>query len=318
MSSGARQAGFRHEALLYAGAAQFVEAATSFVRAGLEAGGAVLVVVSDESGARLRESLGRDAGAVAFADMERAGRNPARLIPMWRRFVSENAAGARPIRGIGEPIWPGRSQAELVECQLHEALLNLAFADTADFSLLCPYDTNALEPAVIDEALHTHPHTTDGCSATASDRYRQQPWTAARFAEALPEPPPGHRVQRFETTNDLQALRQFVRREAEADGLDQARTDDLTLAVHEAAVNSLEHGGGHGALRMWSDEGSLFCEISDDGRFALADQPLVGRTAPEPDDERGRGVWVLNQLTDLTQIRSGQDGTSVRLRMCLS
>ncbi len=45
------------------------------------------------------------------------------------------------MRGIGEPVWAGRSQAELDECYLHESLLNVAFADRPSFQLLCPYDT---------------------------------------------------------------------------------------------------------------------------------------------------------------------------------
>jgi hypothetical protein len=44
-----------------------------------------------------------------------------------------------------------------VERQRHEALLNLAFAGAADFWLLCPYDTEALDGSVIDEAHHSHP-----------------------------------------------------------------------------------------------------------------------------------------------------------------
>ena len=45
------------------------------------------------------------------------------------------------MRGIGEPIWAERSASELSECQLHESLINLAFADADDFRLICPYDT---------------------------------------------------------------------------------------------------------------------------------------------------------------------------------
>ena len=80
------------------------------------------------------------------------GANPACIIPAWREFVDEHAAASRALRGIGEPIWPDRTSAELVECQRHESLLNLAFAGTRSFHLLCPYDTEALDAAVIEEA----------------------------------------------------------------------------------------------------------------------------------------------------------------------
>src|SRR2546421_585138 len=82
----------------------------------------------------------RRARVVEFADMAKVGRNPARIIPVWRQFVSERAAGGGRIRGIGEPVWAGRGPSELAEAQRHEALLNLAFAGTPGMWLLCPYD----------------------------------------------------------------------------------------------------------------------------------------------------------------------------------
>ena len=51
------------------------------------------------------------------------------------------------MRGIGEPIWADRSPTELIECQCHEALLNVAFAAAGDFHLICPYDTDAARRA---------------------------------------------------------------------------------------------------------------------------------------------------------------------------
>ena len=61
--------------------------------------------------------------------MEVIGRNPARIIPAWRRFVADHATeDGGGMRGIGEPIWAERALDELAECQLHEWLLNLAFA----------------------------------------------------------------------------------------------------------------------------------------------------------------------------------------------
>ena len=83
--------------------------------------------------------------------MAELGRNPARIIPAWHDFVASRGGSAgEPIRGIGEPIWAGRSDDELVECHRHESLLNLAFADHDDFWLICPYDTEALPAEVIE------------------------------------------------------------------------------------------------------------------------------------------------------------------------
>ena len=89
--------------------------------------------------------------------MDLVGRNPARIIPAWRAFVDRQAAAGRPSRGIGELVGPERGAAELTECHRHESLLNLAFDGGTAWRLLCPYDTDALDPIVVDEALRTHP-----------------------------------------------------------------------------------------------------------------------------------------------------------------
>ena len=52
--------------------------------------------------------------------------DPARLIPAWQWFLDTRSSPCRPVRGIGEPIWPGRRSEEILESQLHEALLNIA------------------------------------------------------------------------------------------------------------------------------------------------------------------------------------------------
>ena len=145
---------FRHEALLYAGQSGFVSGTLPFIRDGLASEEAMLVVVSQEKIDLLRHGLGSDADAVHFADMAEVGMNPARIIPAWYDFVNEYRG--RRLRGIGEPIWASRSSAELIECQRHESLLNVAFAEAPAWWLLCPYDTESLDPGVIAEARRSH------------------------------------------------------------------------------------------------------------------------------------------------------------------
>src|SRR3954454_461348 len=130
---------FRHEALMYAGEHQLVDGVLQFLRDGIDAEEPALVVLADRKIAALREALGRDAAQIQFADMDVVGRNPARIIPAWREFVDANPG--RRMRGIGEPIWSTRSPAEMSECHRHEGLLNVAFANTPGFWLVCPYDT---------------------------------------------------------------------------------------------------------------------------------------------------------------------------------
>src|SRR5438045_7790277 len=105
---------FVHEALLYAGVDGFLAGTLPFIREGVEGEEPVLVVAGSEKLDRLRAALDGAASHVLFADMAEVG-NPARIIPAWRRFLAEHGTAGRPPRGIGEPIWRGRTDAELVE-----------------------------------------------------------------------------------------------------------------------------------------------------------------------------------------------------------
>ena len=43
--------------------------------------------------------------------------------------------------------------------------------------------------------------------------------------------------------------------------------------------------------------------------------PLVGRSLPPADEIGGRGLWLVNQLCDLVQMRWDAGGTVVRVHM---
>jgi anti-sigma regulatory factor (Ser/Thr protein kinase) len=303
--------GFVHEALFYSGADSFLGGTTPFIRQGVASGEAVLVVVSEAKIDLLRHALGRDAGGVEFADMADVGSNPNRIIAAWDDFVKRRGSPDRRIRGIGEPIYPERGQAELTECQRHERLLNVAFDEVKAFWLLCPYDTKALVPDVVDEARRSHPVLSDGASRFHSSEWIGLERAAAPSVSPLPEPSKATSEVHFDATT-LASARLVAANRARAAGFGGDQTNELVLAVNEVASNSLQHGGGSGLLRAWTDDDCVVCEVRDRGRFQ---QPLAGRFRPAPDDEAGRGLWLANQLCDLVQIRSLREGTAVRLHM---
>ena len=176
--------------MFYAGDDEFVERSRAFVEDGLESGEPVLVMVGSRKLELLREAFGVRADQVHFADMEVVGRNPARIIPAWNRFVGDHAGKLGGMRGIGEPIWADRSPSELSECQLHESLINIAFAAADEFRLICPYDTDALPDEVIDEARRSHPIVSRDGSEAVSHDYCGIDSVSARFAEPLSDPRP--------------------------------------------------------------------------------------------------------------------------------
>jgi anti-sigma regulatory factor (Ser/Thr protein kinase) len=302
---------FRHEAVLYSGVAQFVDRTSSFIRDAIEAEEPILVVVSAQKIDRLREALDADAKEVRFADMADVGQNPARIIPAWRDFVSENAAGRRRFRGIGEPIWASRTPDELVECERHEALLNIAFSDAPAWWLECPYDTEALEPSIIEGAQRNHPFLSDDGARWESETYPGLEELAQPLDAPLPEPDVPPDEMDF-GKDDLHAVRRFIARHAAASGLGAAQAEDFLLAADELVANSVRHAGGHGVLRIWQDGDTLMCEVRDSGRI---DQLLVGREQPVPTQESGFGLWLVNHLCDLVQVRTFPTGSVVRLHM---
>ena len=302
--------GLHHEALLYADQDAFLAGTVPFLEEGLRGGERMLVALGADRIAALMAALERGADRVRFADMAHVGANPARMIPIWRDFVAGREDDA-PARIIGEPIWAGRSAAELVECQRHEALLNLAFATTPDLRLRCPYDTAALPAAVIAEARRSHPHVTVGHNRAPSAAYPGLPAITEPFASPLPAPPETAERYGFDA-HGLPCLREVVAAHATLAGLTPQRARDLAFAVNEVTTNSVRHAGGHGVLRLWTEDRFVVCDVRDAGRI---DEPLAGRVRPSPERGGGWGLWLANQLCELVQVRCFEDGSAVRVRM---
>jgi anti-sigma regulatory factor (Ser/Thr protein kinase) len=296
---------------MYAGEQQFVERTAAFVRDSLEAQEPILVMVTGDKVEALRAELDGETEHVEFADMREVGRNPARIIPAWRDFAARHAGHG--MRGVGEPIWGERNASELVECQHHESLINAAFTDASGFRLVCPYDTETLPDWVIQEAYRSHPKIVDGDTATESAFYRGDDHAGHAFGDRLPEPPALRHVLRFETFT-LSAVRRFAERRAAHAGLVETRKDDVVLAVNEVATNSVRHAGGRGVLRSWREGAALVFEVSDAGHIQ---EPLVGRKRPVLDEPGGHGLWLVNQVCELVQVRSSEAGTVVRLYVTL-
>lgn len=296
---------FEHRAVFREGPDALVEAVLPFVRQGVGLGEPVLVALLPDRLSAIEQALGADATRVDFVDMRELGANPACIIPEWRRFVDQAGVGT-PVRGVGEPVWSGRRDVEIEEAAFHEELVNLAFDGGPPWRLMCAYDASVLPAQVLDELVRSH-QPAPGDRALASYAGPEEAWR--RFSSPLPPPPRDAEGWDFGAL-DLAGLRSMVARIAAQAGVRPAAADDLVLAAHELATNSVRHGGGTGHLSTWTEPGALVVEVSDRG---VIDDPLVGRDLVNDFAESGRGVWMANQLCDLVQVRSGAAGTVVRL-----
>jgi anti-sigma regulatory factor (Ser/Thr protein kinase) len=301
-------ADFRHAALLYQNPAEFTAGVLPFVEAGVAAGEAVMVASHGRNLQLLRAKLDGLGEWVAFADLAGIGPNPGRLLG-WMRQVTEQHGG-QPVRYVHEAVWPSRRPEEIREVIRHEALIN-QIASSWRASVLCPYDPS-LGSDVIASAERTHPAVIRGGHRQASSAYDSGVLVPAECDRPLEEPPARAAVLTYR--NDLARVRAFAAEHGRRAGLPDHRVGDLVIAVGELTANTLVHTGDRGSLAIWATPGEVICQVQDSGQIA---DPLTGRLRPALPDTGGWGLWAVNQLCDLVEIRTGRGGTQVRLHMRL-
>jgi len=299
--------GLIHQALFYHGTEDYLARVTDFVQAGLTRAEPAFIAVPGPLGALLRDPLRAGNGQLSYADMAEAGRNPARIIPALWAFL-ERHPGQR-CRVVSEPAWDGRSAAELCETMRHEALVNLAFADSR-VSVLCPYPAG-LAGRVAGWARSTHPAFVEDGSLTTSVSYAGAGHWPQECDEPLPPPPVSAAVLSYAAS--LAPVRHLVADQARRGGLPADRAADLVLAASEIAANTLRYTGHGGTLHVWRTASELLCQLRDRGWIT---DPLAGRRR-RPALEPGHGLWLVNQVCDLVELRTGQNGTTVRLHLTL-
>ena len=238
--------------------------------------------------------------------MGELGRNPARIIPAWQKFLDAHAG--RPVRGIGEPIWPGRRPEELLECQLHEALLNVAVDPEIPFWLICPYDAETARLRRRRGGAPQSPGDRGGRVLLGQLALRRS--RAHRLdVQRRPLPSPIgvpitdhlHRRQR-RAAGVLPPPRAVRRGTTGGQGLPAGRGDP------PAGPQQPSPRGAEGTIRIWNAPDAYICEVSDE---TVVEDLLHGRRIPLGDDHDG--LWRANQLCDLVQMRSTPSGTTVRV-----
>ncbi|MFF5546078.1 anti-sigma factor RsbA family regulatory protein [Streptomyces olivaceoviridis] len=302
---------FVHPALFYADAREYVAGTVPFVRAALTAGEPVAVAVPGENLRLIQDELGADGAAVRFLDMREAGRNPGRIIPGVLRAFADAQPPGRRVHIIGEPVWAGRSPAEYPACAQHEALINAAFQGR-EVTILCPYDTARLDERALADAYATHPVVIPaGSGAERTSAAYDPDGVVSRYNEPLPPAPDaGPGLLRLSFDEDsLSAVRHLATDHGARLGLTGLALENLALITAELTTNSVVHGGGTGALTVWPEDGYVLCEVRDKGRLA---DPLAGRRPAARDQRGGRGLLLVNLLSDLVRTHTGPEGTTIR------
>jgi anti-sigma regulatory factor (Ser/Thr protein kinase) len=287
----------RHEGIAYSGPAAFVPTATSILDQSVREGDACMLLADTSKLRAVRDATRDSLANVTFFDLSVHGRNPARVLPALQSFVDHHQP--QQSRFIVEPVAAGMSAAARTEVEINELILRLPAYQQWGAAVCCLYDSATLDRPVTDALDGAH-------SADAPDA---ESALARRFAEALPPAPYGAKRAGADLTT-LSELRRTIAQFCRTAGLGGERTDDFVYAVNEVVTNSICHGEGRARVLIWSDADQVWCEVHDRGRIT---DPLVGRIAPRAGQTTGRGLWLVNQMCDLVQVRSSGAGTFVRM-----
>ena len=288
----------RHEGIPCSGPDALVPTAARMLASGLRAGDACMVLADNAKLHAVRDAVGPTAEDAMFFDMSVHGRNPARVVPALQAFA--DAHRDRRLRVIAEPVAAGSPHEARDEAELNELILGLPSFRAWHATMSCLYDASALDGAT---------------TRVLADGHRTrlpievETLLMQRFGTPLPPGPADAKRMSADVTT-LSELRHTVGRLGAKAGLDAERIDDLVYAVNEVVTNSICHGEGRARVLVWFVGEGVWCEVHDRGRIT---DPLVGRIAPRPGQASRRGLWLVNQLCDLVQVRSSGTGTFVRM-----
>ncbi|GAA2434725.1 sensor histidine kinase [Actinomadura vinacea] len=307
---------FTHRVLPYDGMDDYLAGAVPFLRAGVEAGDRVLAVTPLASRMLLRDALGTDTAAeIGFTDSAGWFAHPSRTLSDCLCEADAPAWNGRRLRLLAEPAWAARRPLEVLEWQRVEALVNIAFTGTGA-AILCAY-ARTLPPGVIAASRRTHPEIVKGGAALANPLYTD-PWAYSTQCDSapLPAPPPGAETLPLDLP-DLYWLRQYVADFARRTPLPHDDLQRLLVAVTEIVTNATRHGRPPIVLTMWADpeDRSLVCQVADGGRWPPGAD--LGLIPPRPGGPGRFGLWAVRLLCSGVQIRTGDRGTTVRLRLRL-
>lgn len=127
--------------------------------------------------------------------------------------------------------------------------------------------------------------------------------------------------QRFDI-DDLYQVRAAVAAHAAELGLSVELANDVVIAVHELASNSVRHGPGSGRLRIWTGQQTLICEVADGAHGEQRDAALPASTELDAGElpwpvEPGHGLWLVGKVADRLTVRCDEKGSTATARFLL-
>ena len=305
---GARAAG-KHAMLLYRDPREHLAACAQYLKDGLAADAAIVIAATRQHLDGLSAELSLGGTDTLLCDLTSKGADPGRVLSLIRTFARQHAS--RPVRCIQDVGWLARTKEYLVEAIRYEFLMSAALSGLpAD--ILCGYDAGQ-DGDSLTMAERAHPVVLDSTGSRANPTFADHTMADELGNQTLSSPPRDARALTFR--GDQVEVRRFAAAEAQGSGLPADRITDLLIAVSELAANTLVHTSSTGTLTIWTTDQEFVCQVSDSGQIV---DPLAGTLCPDPSETcNRRGLWLVHQISDLVQVRTGSSGTTVRVHMGL-
>ena len=297
----------KHSALLFSDDEDFLAGVMPILRRGIEAGDATFAITAKKETDILRQALGEDSSAVHFMKPKDVYINPVRAMAAFAAMA--RTLGPRRAWVVAADDWIKHPDA--LEWARYDSLLNTTFPDV-DFHGFCCYNVTTLPTGFIKVMRQTHPEILLGAEAEPSAHYLPPEEFVARLDRRPLPPCPESAASMRVVPGELHAVRAFVAEQAKRCGITGDALRCLLIAVTEAATNAIRHGAAPVIVKAWPDDG-LVCEVTDSGNWQP--EKMITWEPPESALERGFGLWGIGMLCDTVQLRTGPDGTTVRLRV---
>jgi anti-sigma regulatory factor (Ser/Thr protein kinase) len=194
-------------------------------------------------------------------------------------IVTHAAADGTPVRVFGEMVALLWAEQNVTGAMRLEELWN-AFAEQAEFSLLCAYPTAGLNGARLDDVRSI-------CTAHSS----LQPPTSYSVADSYGDGVGGHFTQVFLPVPEaVAAVRHFV------SGVlrmwhEHATVPDAELVASELATNAVQHADSPFRVSVDRSVGVVCIAVQDAVDARAEQQP------PTRDELSGRGMAIVNALS---------------------
>ena len=308
----------QHAVAIYGSDDDLRAGALPYVRAGLDAGETVVLVVTPRSGEVLRRGLGPDAASVRWSipgmDYGHLGRASGAL----GRFLAEQRAASAPVRLVTEHGAEGLSDGIRTAAYLRaDAVANDIYGPYG-YRWVCLYDRRRFPPEVLTDAAGVHPWLVgpDGRLTENAGYVRPLDYLATHPGPVSAVPPAVPFDVRLRKLDDLAMARQQVAETAHTLGLGVAGCRDVKVAAGEVIANAFRHGELPCRIRVWRDACAVVVRVDDLGSGrGLA---TAGFWPPDLATGSGAGLWLARQFADVLNIQAGPGQTSVEMRFPLN